>query len=147
MMHFLHGENEHPGRSSVSFLPMIDMLSGDKTCIMSTLDFLYGLASKCNFAPIITFDQPLYWETAEKIHHSSTDSHLNAIVLLLGGFHTFMNLLGANGALMDGTGLKDILGVSYGENTIAHTLSGKSVQRAFRGHLLVDKCLNNLLLS
>ena len=48
---------------------------------------------------------------------------------------------------MDGTGLKDLLGTVYGENAVAHMMTGKSVQRAFRGHLLVDKCINRLMLS
>ena len=48
---------------------------------------------------------------------------------------------------MDDTGLKDILGVVYGENSVIHMMTGKSVQRAFRGHLLVDRCLNRMLVS
>ena len=147
MMHMMHKGNEHPGQSSVRFLPMIDMYSGDKTCILSTLEFICGLASKHQFAPVVTFDQPLYWKAAEIIKDSPQCSHLKSIVLLLGGFHTFMNLLGAIGTLMEGTGLKDILGVVYGENSVTHMMSGKSVQRAFRGHLLVDKCLNHMVVS
>ena len=58
-----------------------------------------------------------------------------------------MNVLGAIGTLMDGTVLKDILCSVYGENTTAHMMADKSIQRAFRGHLLVDKCLNRILLS
>ena len=42
---------------------------------------------------------------------------------------------------MDRTGLKEILDTAYGENVIVHAMSGKAVQRAFRGHLLVDQCL------
>ena len=38
MMHMLHNESDHPGQSSVIFLPMIDMYPGDKTCILSTLE-------------------------------------------------------------------------------------------------------------
>jgi len=57
-----------------------------------------------------------------------------------------MNLLGAIGTLMEGTGLKDILGTVYGENAVAQMMTGKSVQRAFCGHLLVDKCLNHIIL-
>ena len=56
-------------------------------------------------------------------------------------FHTFMNVLGDIGTLMDGTGLKEIMETVYGENAVAHVMSGKAVQRAFRGHLLVDQCL------
>ena len=147
MMHIIYQGNEHPGQSSIRYLPMIDMYSGDKTCILSTLEFLCGLASKHHLVPVVTFDQPLYWKATEIILDSPPDNHLKSIVLLLGGFHTFMNLLGAIGTLMDGTGLKDILGVVYGENSVTHMMTGKSVQRAFRGHLLVDKCLNRMMVT
>ena len=60
MMHMLHRGKEHPGKSSVEYLPMIDLYSGDKTCILSTMNFIYNLASKHNISPVITFDQPLY---------------------------------------------------------------------------------------
>ena len=36
MVHTVHQGNEHPGQSFVVFLPIIDMYSGDKTCILST---------------------------------------------------------------------------------------------------------------
>ena len=48
---------------------------------------------------------------------------------------------------MDGTGLKSILEVLYGENAVAHMLNGKAVARAVRGHLLVDNCLHQLLVQ
>ena len=32
---------------------------------------------------------------------------------------------------MDGSGLKEILETVYGENAVAHMMSGKAVQRAF----------------
>ena len=126
---------------------MIDMYSGDKACILSTLDFLSNLAIKHDVSPIITFAQPLYWKAAELIFNAPQSSQLKSIVLMLGSFHTFMNLLGAIGTLMDGTGLKSILEEVYGENAVVHMMTGKSVQRSFRGHLLVDKCLNNIIVS
>ena len=147
MMHIIHQGNAHPGPSAVMYLPMINMYSGDISCILSTLQFLCDLASKYHIAPVITFDQPLYWKAAQIILDSPHGSPLKSIVLLLGCFHTFMNLLGAIGTLMDGTGLKDILVTVYGENAVAQMMTGKSVQRAFRGHLLVDKCLNHIILS
>ena len=147
MMLIIHQGNEHAGQSSIRYLPMIDMYSGNKTCILSTLEFLCNLAHKYNLDPVITFDQPLYWKAAEIIHTSPLNSHLKSIVLLLGGFHTLMNLLGAIGTLMNGTGLSDIFCTVYGENAVAHTITGKSVQRAFRAHLLVDKCLNRKVVS
>ena len=63
---------------------------------------------------------------------------------MLGSFHTFMNLLGAIGTLMEGSGLGDIPEVIYGKNVVVHMLTGKSVQRAFRAHL-VGKCPNKLI--
>ncbi len=141
MMRLLYNKCEHPGKSSVLFLPMIDMNSGDKTCILSTLEYLCKLASKHNMPAVVTFDQPLYWKASEIVNAAPDDSLIRNVVLMLGSFHTFMNVLGAIGTLMDGSGLKDIMETVYGENAVVHMMSGKAVQRAFRGHLLVDQCL------
>ena len=35
----------------------------------------------------------------------------------------------------------------YGSNAVQHIMTGKSVQRAFRGHLLIDRCVNHLIVS
>ena len=147
MMHLLHKGKKHPGKSSVQYLPMIDLYSGDMTCILSTLHFVYNLASKHNISPVITFDQPLYWKAAEIILGEPQNSPLKGVILLLGCFHIFMNVLGAIGTLMKGTWLTNILESVYGENTVLHMMTGKAVQRAFRGHLLTDKCLNHLIVS
>nr|XP_055038535.1 uncharacterized protein LOC129426304 [Misgurnus anguillicaudatus] len=147
MMHIINQGLKHPGQLSVVFLPMIDLYSGDKNCILSTLDFVCDLAIKHNAPPIIKFDQPLYWKAAEIIMDAPQSSPLKNIVFMLGGFHTFMNLLGAIGTLMEGTGLRNIMEVVYGSNAVQHMMTGKSVQRAFRGHLLVDRCLNHLVVS
>ena len=101
MMHIIHQGQEHPGQSSVVFLPMIDLYS----CILSTLNFICDLAIKHHVPPIITFDQPLYWKAAEIIMDAPESSQLKSIVLMLGCFQTFMNLLGAIGTLMEGSGL------------------------------------------
>ena len=37
--------------------------------------------------------------------------------------------------------------VVYGSNAVQHMMTGKSVQSAFRGHLLVDRCLNHMVVS
>ena len=147
MMHTLNSKHDHPGQSSVLFLPMIDMYPGDRTCILSTLEFICKLASKHNISPVVTFDQPLFWKASEIVHEVEDNSPVRDVVLLLGSFHTFMNLLGAIGTLMDGSGLKDILETIYGENAVVHMMTGKAVQRAFRGHLLVDQCLTDQIIS
>ena len=129
-MHTLCKGCDHPGQSSIAFLPMIDMSSSDKTCIFSTLEYVCNLAAKQNVPPIITFDQPLFWKASEIANEVPDNSPIRDVVLLLGSFHTFMNLLGAIGTLMDGSGLRQILETIYGENAVVHMMTGKSVQRA-----------------
>ena len=63
---------------------------------------------------------------------------------MLGLFHTFMNILGAIGTLMNGSGLQKILETVFAENSVSHMLTGKAVSRAFRGHLIVDFALTDL---
>jgi len=145
MMHVVHSKCEYPGQSKVHFLPMIDMYPGDQTCILSTLTYICSLAERHTISPVITFDQPLFFKASEVIYNAPPDSILKRIVLRLGSFHTLMNALGAIGTLMHGSGLADILETVYGENAVKHMLTGKSVQRAFRGHLLVEKCLYGMV--
>ncbi len=48
---------------------------------------------------------------------------------------------------MAGSGLKELLEIVYASNAVTHILSGKAVQRALRGLLLVDSALNTMLVS
>ena len=67
-------------------------------------------------------------------------SRLRRIVLLLGGFHTEMSLLGAIGTIMDGSGLKEMLAQVY-QGSVDQMLNEEAVARAVRGHL-VHSALN-----
>ena len=98
MMHVLDTDCEYPGQSTIAFLPMVDMYPGDKTCILSTLQYICNLASKHNAPPVVTFDQPLFWNI-------------------------------------------------YGDNAVVQMMSGKAVQRTFRGHLLVSQCLTKQIID
>ena len=109
MMHVLHSGGRHPGKASVTFLPIIDMYPGDPNCILSTLTYNCALAEKSNISPVITFDQPLFWKASEITYNAPKDSPIKTTVLMLGTFHTFMNVLGAIGTLIQGTGLANIL--------------------------------------
>ena len=146
MMNLLHKEFKYPVKSSVQFLPRIDMNPGDKTCILSTLDYLCSLSSKHNM-PTIKSDQPLFWKASEIANAVTDDSPIRDVILLLGTFHTFMNVLGAIGTLIEGTGLKEIMETIYGENAVVHMMSGKAVQQVFSGHLLVDQCLTHQIVA
>ena len=59
MMQACH-EGEHPGKSSITFLPMIDMDPNDMSCVYSTLVFVCDEASIRGVMPVVTFDQPLW---------------------------------------------------------------------------------------
>ena len=71
---------------------------------------------KHNISP--TFDQPLFWKAYEIIYNAPPNSPLKNIGLLLGSFYSFMNVLGAIGTLMRGSGLDRILEEIYGENAV-----------------------------
>ena len=45
----------HPGKSSVHFMPMIDLKSNDETCLYSTMCFVSDQAKRYNNTPVLTF--------------------------------------------------------------------------------------------
>ena len=74
-----HGH--YPGKSTVSFLPIIDMDPTDLPYIYSTIAFIIDQANSLEIqTPVITFDQPL-WLKANEIVQTK---ELN-VVLMLGG--------------------------------------------------------------
>ncbi len=91
---------------------------------------------------MITFDQPLYWKAVEIILNSP---ELYNVLVMMDGF--LMDCLGAIGKMMEGSGWREMLTTVYGENVVQHMLSGKAVSKAFRGHLMMEKCLYLLLLD
>ena len=138
-------KGDHPGQSSVKFLPMIEMNPSDPTCIYSTLNFVAAHAKKHKNTPIVTFDQPLWWKAHLMVSEEPPESPLSSIVVRLGGFHTEMSFLGSVGFLMAGSGLEQVLETVYA--SVDHILSGKAISRAVRAHLMIDRVLTGLLLS
>ena len=145
-MQAIHGGSStaHPGMASIMFLPIIDMSPSDMNCIFSTLLYLSKIAHDQNVQCIITFDQPLFWKASLII---SEHRELQDIALMLGSFHTLMNLLGAFGTLMNGSGLSEVLQEIYGPNAVQHMMAGKAISRAVRGHMIVDSALSALLVT
>ena len=147
MMQVIHQGN-HKGKSSITFLPMIDMNPSDVTCVSSTLKFVSEHAQRHNIAnPIATFDQPLWWKAFNIIQTEPADSDLRKMILRLGAFHTEMSFLGTIGHLMAGSELRELLELIYASNAVDHILTGKAIARAVRAHLIVDAALNALLYS
>lgn len=135
----------HPGKSSLTILPIIDMNPSDPTCINSTLHYVVNEAMIYNVTPVLIFDEPLWWKSYLIIRNEPVDGPLKSIVLMMGGFHLEMNFLGSIGYLMSGSGIQEILELVYAPNTVTHILSGKAVARAKRAHFLLDTILNALL--
>ena len=130
----------HPGKSDIFFLPMIDLSASSDTCINSTLYFIASQGKVYGFTPVVTFDQQLWWKAMMIIENTSLQ-----IINKLGGFHTVMSFLGSIGHLMDGTGLREMLDLIYAENTTPHLLSEKAISRAIRGHVLIESALHVIL--
>ena len=78
--------DEHPGKASIFFLPVIDMPATDETWIYSTLHFVALQAHKYGFTPVITFDQPLWRKAMKIVAEQGRDSVLSGVVLKRGGF-------------------------------------------------------------
>ena len=58
-----------------------------------------------------------------------------------------MSFIGSIGHLMAGSGLQELLETIYADNAVTHMLTGKAIQRAFRGLILVDSALSAMLVS
>ena len=58
-----------------------------------------------------------------------------------------MTFLGTIGALIEATGLKEVLELLYAKNAVTHMLTGKAVSRAICGHLLMVSALNVLIMK
>ena len=147
MMQLVH-QGRHQGKSSVMFLPMIDMNPSDVTCVSSTLHFVSEHAKQHSIAnPIVTFDQPLWLKAFNIIQTEPANSDLRKIIVHLGAFHAEMSFLGSIGHLMAGSGLRELLELIYASNAVDHIMTGKAISRAVRAHLIVDAALNALLYS
>ena len=144
MMQSVHN-GPHPGKSSILFLPMIDMNPSDLSCIYSTLSFLVDHAKQYDITPVVTFDQPLYHKALMIVESEPIESELRKVVVRLGGFHTEMCFLATIGGLMAGSGLRELLELIYAPNAVEHILNGKAVSRAVRAHFLVEAALNTYI--
>ena len=102
---------------------------------------------KLNVTPVVTFDQPLYCKSVTIIAAEPENSQLKGTVVMLGGFHTRMSYLSANGFIMADSGLSDVLEQVHACNSVTHMLTGKAIARATRGNILVESALSILLIA
>ena len=103
---------EHPGVSSVHFLPMIDLDPTDINCVYTTLKFVQRQCELQKCIPVLTFDQPLYLKALSLI--TAENSDVGNIFVRLGKFHLMLCWLSALGTLYANSGLSTILEQCYG---------------------------------
>ena len=78
----------YPSGASRFFMPMVD------------LQFVAEQSSKYNMTPVLTFDQPLYWNSMSINEQQDESSSLKKIVGRIGGFHQMMSFPGSIGYIM-----------------------------------------------
>ena len=133
----------HSAIAKVQMHPLIDLNPSNESCVYSTLIFVLSQARQLGLpVTCIMFDQPLWLKAVDICMSCGLD-----IVCRLGGFHLLMSFIGCIGHIMSGSGLQDIFLLNYGPNTVQNMLSGKTYDRAVRGHLLLERALMHLLLE
>ena len=69
------------------------------------LIYVADRAERHDLTPVITFDQPLWWESLAIQLSQPEGSPIRRLILKLGAFHVEMSFLGSNGHLMAGSGI------------------------------------------
>lgn len=133
--------------SKIVFLPFIHAPPTEyDTVLTSLLEASAKTKAHGQNTCIVTYDQPLYMK-ARDIVGNCQRSDLSNVVVRLGGFHLLMSFMGAIGAIMAGSGLKELLATIYAENSVEKILNGHAYSRAVRAHLLTNLALANLIFN
>ena len=78
---------EHPEKSSIVFLSMIDLDPNNPSCIFYMLNFVCCQAKKYDLVKFITFDNPLFWKAITIIQSEAVENYLKCIILQLCDSH------------------------------------------------------------
>ena len=93
--------------SQISYLPFTNAPPTNYDTIYTVL---IQVVEKCKElkqqSSFVTFDQPLYIKARDIVKKCGQDSHLNNVIVRLGGFHLLMSFMGAIGFIMNGSGIK-----------------------------------------
>ena len=76
---FEEAEEPYPQKSTITFLPMIDLNPSDVTCIFTTLMFVSEQPQRYGKTPVLTFDQPLYQKAMDIICLQNSSNPLHAL--------------------------------------------------------------------
>lgn len=89
------------------------------------MKYISDLSKSQGISAVITFHQSLFWKASLIANDRRYITEIEDLVIMLGSFYTLMNLLGAIGSLMEGSGLEEVLQTIYEPNTVNQIMTGK----------------------
>ena len=127
------------------FGPLIDSPPAHPDTVLTTLMFIEEFMKQHDMVHIhISADMQLY-KVILQMKWSDPIRWENLIVRP-GGMHTLMSFVGCIGALMNGSGLEELLNVAF--KGVSHMLNGKAWPKAVRGfRMVMSALLEPLILS
>lgn len=134
--------------SKIVFLPFLNAPPSHEDTIYTVLmESVRKVRSYGKKYAIVTFDLPLFMKAFEMISCAPDDSDLKFVILRLGGFHTLMSYLKAVGFIMKDSGLKDLLCLTFGQNSVDKVFECSNYARTLRCHELAYLALIKIVIS
>ena len=132
----------HPGKTSNTFVPLIDLTPSDATCVRSTIEYAPAYACRHDITAVLILDQQLWWIAYIIIEDQPLESALRQLVLILEmSFHCSI------GGLMACSGLQWAISQVNAEDSVEQMLPGKEVSCAVHGHLMFHIAPNTIVTS
>ena len=144
-MKAIFGKSGKKIKSAVFFLPTIDLLPTDLTHLYSTLKDIEELTRKKQQGTGMYNDLPQWCKAMQVLLSPVND--FGYFIIQLGKVSTKMSFLGCIGCIIGNSGMGDALKLICAENKVPYLLSGKTVDRAIKGHQMADILLNTILLE
>lgn len=132
--------------NSVGHMPILTAPADDMNTVYTLITRCKHISDSLSLShTVITFDQALYYRAKEIIWLKHPE--LKSVIVRLGSFHTAMNFLKVIGQHMERSGLRDVWVESgvFGETSTINMLTGKSYNKAVRGHKLTLEALWRIL--
>jgi len=145
-MHLLYkNETTCCDTRSVFPVPFFNNAASDINTIYTTLLYASNECEKLGQKTcIVTFDQPLYRKAVEIVSAANDDNALSNVVVAVRRISPACVFLGTIGHIMSGSGLEELWGLLYAQNTIVKIMSGHAFSRSLREHFLTLIALHML---
>ncbi|KAJ8888031.1 hypothetical protein PR048_007516 [Dryococelus australis] len=94
---------------------------------------------------IVTLDQPLFVKYSEIVLSAQQDSPVSCVIARLGGFHMLFSFLGSIGYVLKASGIEEFWETVCAKNSIPQMLTGHSLSRVVRAHILAAAALIQII--